>query len=235
MNLGRLKTFLMFLFSLAVVLGWPGLSFSVPASRIDDSLGDLIYKIQAAYEHTTDWKAEFEQVTRIEGFDSPIQSRGTLYIKKPGKLRWDYLKPNQHQILVNDQKVWIYTPEQKQVIVSRFSKISDSQLPLHLLSGVGKLDQDFTVQWTESNRPQARTPRSLTLIPKDPKTGLTKIIMAVDPETHFITQLTLFETNGNQSGFRFTQIRGDTGLKDRFFVFTLPKDVVVVESPLQGP
>jgi outer membrane lipoprotein carrier protein len=199
------------------------------------SLADVIRKIQAAYESTADWKADFQQVTRIEGFDTPISSRGKLYIKKPNKLRWDYSEPNRHQIMVNDQKIWIYTPEQNQVIVSPFAEISDSQLPLHLLSGVGRLDQDFTVQWADPAKPQPQGIPALTLIPKDPRTGLTKLRMELDPERYFITRLTLFGENGNESHFQFEQIRNNTGLKDRFFVFTPPKDVVVVESPLRRP
>ncbi|MBI3596964.1 MAG: outer membrane lipoprotein carrier protein LolA [Nitrospirae bacterium] len=235
MNPFHSKTHWMLLFGLAGFFEMSGRTFAAPVPVIENSLTEVVQKIQAAYEHTTDWKAEFEQVTQIEGFDSPITSRGTLYIKKPDKLRWDYLEPNRHQILVNEQKIWIYTPEQKQVIVSPFAEISDSQLPLHLLSGVGRLDRDFTVQWTDPARPRPQDPPSLTLIPKDPNTGLTKLLMDVDPVTYFITRLTLFEANGNQSRFQFARIRNDTGLKDRFFVFTPPKDVVVVESPLRRP
>jgi len=235
MNPVRSKTPWMILLGLAGFFELLGPTLAAPVPVVENSLTEIIQKIQAAYEHTTDWKAEFEQVTRIEGFDSPITSRGTVYIKKPGKLRWDYLEPNQHQILVNEQKIWIYTPEQKQVIVSPFAGISDSQLPLHLLSGVGRLDRDFSVQWTDPTPPPPQNLYSLTLIPKDPNTGLKKLLMEVDPVTYFITRLTLFEANGNQSRFQFARIRNDTGLKDGFFVFTAPKDVVVVESPLRRP
>jgi len=231
----RSKTVWMILLGLAGLFELPGLALPAPVPVVENSLTEVTRKIQAAYERTTDWKAEFEQVTRIEGFDSPITSRGTVYIKKPGKLRWDYREPNQHQILVNEQKIWIYTPEQKQVIVSPFAEISDSQLPLHLLSGVGLLDRDFNVQWTDPTRPRPQNRPALTLIPKDPNTGLTKLLMEVDPATYFITKLTLLEANGNQSGFQFARIQNDTGLKDRFFIFTPPKDVVVVESPLRRP
>ena len=203
MNPVRSKTAWMILFGLAGFSDPHGLVSSAPVPVVENSLTEVTQKIQAAYERTTDWKAEFEQVTRIEGFDSPITSRGTVYIKKPGKLRWDYREPNHHQILVNEQKVWIYTPEQKQVIVSPFAEISDSQLPLHLLSGVGRLDRDFTVQWTDPTQPRPQNPPALTLVPKDPNTGLTKLLMEVDPATYFITRLTLVETNGNQSRFQF--------------------------------
>lgn len=220
------------------LIGFGGMSGAVLAAPVpanENALADMVRKIQAAYESTNDWTAEFQQVTRIEGFDTPIASRGKLYIKKPNKLRWDYSEPNRHQIMVNEQKIWIYTPEQNQVIVSPFAEISDSQLPLHLLSGVGRLDRDFMVQWADPAKPQPQRVPALILIPKDTGTGLTKLMMEVDAESYFITRLTLFEVNGNESRFHFGQIRNNTGLKDRFFIFTPPKGVVVVESPLRRP
>lgn len=222
---------LVILVGIVGLFGPPRLLFAAPSPVAENPLTEVVQNIQAAYERTTDWKADFEQVTQIQGFDTPIKSRGKLYIKKPDRLRWDYLEPNRHQILVNEKKVWVYTPEQKQAIVSPFSEISDSQLPLHLLSGVGRLDRDFTVQWTDPGHPERGNIPSLTLIPKEARTGLTKLLMEVDPATYFITRLTLFESNGNQSRFRFARIQSNTGLKDRIFVFTPPKDVVVVESP----
>ncbi|MBI3812751.1 MAG: outer membrane lipoprotein carrier protein LolA [Nitrospirae bacterium] len=235
--MGRLKR-LNCIVAFSSLIGFGGMSGAVlaaPVPAAENALADVIRKIQAAYESTNDWTAEFQQVTRIEGFDTPITARGKLYIKKPNKLRWDYSEPNHHQIMVNELKIWIYTPEQNQVIVSPFAEISDSQLPLHLLSGVGRLDRDFTVQWTDPAGPQPQGIPALTLIPKDTGTGLTKLRMEVDPESFFITRLMLYESNGNESSFQFARLRNNAGLKDRFFVFTPPKDVVVVESPLRRP
>ncbi|MBI3610703.1 MAG: outer membrane lipoprotein carrier protein LolA [Nitrospirae bacterium] len=206
-----------------------------PARAAEDPLAGMIQKIQTAYETTADWEADFEQVTRIEGFETAITSRGRLYIKKPGRLRWDYREPNHHQVVVNVGKIWVYTPEQQQVVVGPFAQVSDSQLPLHLLTGVGRLDEDFAVRWTDPARPRPDGLPALTLVPKDPRTGLARLELEVDPAGYFITRLTLFEANGNQSRFRFSRIRRNTGLKDRFFVFSPPKGVVVVESPRIGP
>jgi len=209
--------------------------FAEPAPAAEPSLSELVQKIQAAYEQTTDWKAEFQQVTFIEGFDSPIKSRGTLYIKKPGKLQWDYSEPNQHQILVNGGKIWIFTPEQKQVIITPFEEVSDSQLPLHLLSGIGRLDRDFDIQLSHPDTPPSNAQPVLTLIPKDQGAGLARLVIELDPASYFITGLTLYEVNGNRSQFRFLGIKNNSGLKDRLFEFKLPKDVVVVDSPRFKP
>jgi outer membrane lipoprotein carrier protein len=213
------------------IIAWFHPAVAASASAAENPLSDLMQKVQSRYEQTVDWEADFQQVTVIEGFDSPIRSRGTVYIKKPGKLRWDYSEPNRHQIWVNENKVWIFTPEQKQVIVSPFEEISDSQLPLHLLSGIGRLDRDFDVQWTHPPDKSSAAVPALTLIPKDPGSGLTKLMIELDPESYFITGLTLYESNGNRSQFRFMEIKRNTGLKDHLFAFKPPKDVVVIDSP----
>ena len=205
------------------------------ADSVPPSLGKLVLQIQAAYEDTNEWSAEFRQITRIAGFETQIKSEGKLYIKKPGKMRWDYQKPNQHQIVVNKEKVWIYTPEQTQVIVNPLASISDSQLPLHFLSGIGRLDQDFSVEWTNPDRPFQEGSPSLKLIPRKPGTGLTHLQIQVDPEKYFIRQLTLYEVNGNQVYFDFSRVHKNSGLKDRFFVFIPPMGITVVESPLTQP
>ena len=205
------------------------------AAAVEPSLETVVRKIQTAYDTTSDWKTEFNQVTWIEGFDSPIRSEGSLYIKKPGKLRWDYRKPNRHQIMVNAERIWIYTPEHNQVIVSSSTEVSDSRLPLHFLTGVGRLNQDFTVQWTDPDQPWENDAPSLTLIPRGSGTGLSRLLVKVDPVRYFITELTLFQLNGNHSVFRFSHIRDNTGIKDSFFVFAAPEGVVVVESPRMNP
>ncbi len=199
------------------------------------TLPEFIQRIQAAYEATTDWEAEFRQITEIDGFDSPIASRGRLYIKKPGKLRWDYEEPYHQQIMVNDQKIWIYTPEQKQVVVSPMAGFTDSQLPLRLLMGMGRLDQDFTVEWADPDPVAAGGRGPLRLTPKDPKTGLTHLQIEVDPKKFFITRLMLYQVNGNHSRFQFLNIRNNTGLKDPFFIFIPPRGVAVVETPPTAP
>ena len=197
----------------------------------ESSLTDLIRKVQVFYDGTTDWVADFNQTTRIAGFETEITARGKLYIKKPGKMRWDYLEPNRNQVVVNEGKLWIHTPEQQQVIVSPFSSVTDSQLPLHFLSGVGRLDREFTPAWAVPQHPGPETPRAVTLTPRVRDSGLSRLEITVDPVENFITRLVLIEDNGNRSRLDFTNVNTNTGLKDRFFVLTPPKGTVVIEAP----
>ena len=55
---------------------------------------EIVKKIQVRYEKTKDLQADFTQKTKIEGFATPVVSSGRVYIKKPGRLRWDYVEPS---------------------------------------------------------------------------------------------------------------------------------------------
>lgn len=210
----------------------------------DVTLSEVIEKIQSVYETTRDLQADFHQVTRFEGFEVVVASSGRLYIKKPGRLRWDYVEPNQNEVVVNQDRIYLFTPELKQVIISPFALLSDSQMPLHFLMGVGRLDQDFEIKWAAppsasggADKDPAGTATGqerliLTLLPKDSKAGLDKIQMEVNPKRYFITQLDLFESNGNTSSFTFSRIETNVGLKDKLFIFTAPKGVEIIETPL---
>ncbi len=193
-------------------------------------LPDVIQKVQASYEAVRDLSAEFRQETHYEGFDTVVNSTGRLQIKKPGKLRWDYAEPTPNQVVVADERVWIYTPEQKQVIVQPFAQMSDSQMPLHLLTGSARLDQDFEVRRTTPATDAKAI--ELTLVPRDAAAGLQKIEIRLDPKRYLITAVTLFESNGNRSAFEFNKIRTNTGLADEVFVFKKPKGVELIENPL---
>jgi outer membrane lipoprotein carrier protein len=86
----------------AIVIGIVlSLSLSLPAVGQDASeeqarkeVREVMKRLQARYEKTKDLQADFMQRTTIEGFERPMTSSGKVYIKKPGRLRWNYLEPS---------------------------------------------------------------------------------------------------------------------------------------------
>lgn len=190
-------------------------------------------KIQAAYEKINDLEADFIQSVKFEDFDKPYVSKGKLYLKK-GKMRWDYHEPSRQQIVVEGDRVFYYIPEHKQAIKSRIGGESDSSLPLQLLAGTSRLDQDFHVSIEEE--PRSDQSLSLRLIPKSKQTQLTKVIASVAPslqvEGLIIQKVTLFEQNGNVSTFSFEKMQINKGVSSETFQLKYPKGTEIIdESP----
>jgi outer membrane lipoprotein carrier protein len=189
-------------------------------------------KIQIAYDKMNDLQADFTQSVKFEDFETPYVSKGKLFLKK-GKMRWDYQEPSRQQIVVDGERLLFYIPEHKQLVKSRVGGESDGHLPLQLLSGTSRLDQDFQISIEEA--PRSDQSLSLLLIPKNKQTQLTKVIASVVPspqvEGLVIQKVILFEQNGNVSTFSFEKMQINKGFSEEVFDLKYPKGTEIIESP----
>ncbi|MBA5870300.1 MAG: hypothetical protein GDA68_09930 [Nitrospira sp. CR2.1] len=197
---------------------------------------EVVKKIQARYEKTKDLQASFTQKTRIEGFATPVISTGHFYIKKPGRLRWDYIEPATEEIYVNKDDVKMYVPEHKQVLVGKLTYMAASQAPLQLLQGVAKLDEEFDVEPLATKERGAGGLPLVSLTPKqgrvEPERAIQKIVIEVQPKTYFLKTIALHEVSGNVATFEFSELKPNSGLKDELFDFKAPADVEIVRAPV---
>ena len=197
---------------------------------------EVVKQLQSRYEKTKDLQADFTQKTTIEGFGRPITSSGKVYIKKPGRLRWNYLDPSVEDIYVYRDDVQVYVPEHKQVLVGKLTQMAASKAPLELLLGAAKLDESFDIEPTQGKGRGVGGIRLLTLLPKsqegEARRSLQRIELEVFPKTYFIRTVTLYEMSGNVASFEFSSLQSNMGLGDAFFDLKLPADVEVVKAPV---
>jgi len=216
-----------FVLALALFVG----VWADPTQALDPAK-DLVNKIEARYQKTTDLTAEFTQTTTITGFASAIHATGRVYLKRPGKLRWDYLAPTKEQIFVTNDKVQFYMRDQQQVVNGQLSLMADSQAPLQLLQGIGRLDEHYRVTVTPD---RAKGDGGLPLLSLTSPTGGASrqhFVIEVEAATHFLRRVEMHDANGNVSTFTFRAIKTNTGLTDDLFQFTVPKDVEVIAAPM---
>ncbi|HEX5645984.1 MAG TPA: outer membrane lipoprotein carrier protein LolA [Nitrospira sp.] len=223
---------------LCATVSWGG--ESVDGDKAWQEARDVVKQIQARYEKTKDLQADFVQTTKIEGFERPVTSSGRVYIKKPGRLRWDYLDPATEQIYVMQDDVKVYVPEHKQVLVGKLTQMAASSAPLELLQGAGKLDESFDIQPATGKERGTGGIRLITLLPKDKEhestRNLQRIVVEVFPKTYFLRTVSLHEISGNVATFEFSALKPNQGLGNEVFDFKAPSDVEVVKAPvLNGP
>ena len=228
----------------ALYLCFCGLLLLTPALAAGDEdnekalkeVREVVKQLQARYEKTKDLQADFTQKTTVEGFGRAITSSGKVYIKKPGRLRWNYLDPSVEDIYVNRDDVRVYVPEHKQVLVGKLTQMAASKAPLELLLGAAKLDESFDIEPTPGKGRGVGGVRILTLLPKsqegEARRSLQRIELEVFPKTYFIRTVTLHEMSGNVASFEFSSLQSNIGLADTFFDLKLPADVEVVKAPV---
>src|SRR6058998_1433136 len=101
----------------AVALLFACLALVTPSGVPAETLEDVVRDLEAAYSRVTDLRAEFTETAFNKSLNQSIPAQGTVYLKKGGKLRWEYAEPTPQQIVSDGKTVWIYTPALAQVNV----------------------------------------------------------------------------------------------------------------------
>jgi len=221
---------------LAVSVSYPVLGEDGGDEQARKEVREVMKHLQARYEKTKDLQADFTQKTTIEGFERPMTSSGKVYIKKPGRLRWNYLEPSAEDIYVQGDDVKVYVPEHKQVLIGKLTHMAASRAPLELLQGAAKLDASFDAEPTPGKSRGVGGIRLVTLVPKshdaEAHGTVQRIVVEVFPKTYFIRSLSLHEVSGNVSNFEFSSLQSNIGLDDDLFAPKFPPDVEVVKAPV---
>jgi len=177
--------------------------------------------LQKKYDTIRDFTADF--VHRYEGgaLRRSREERGTLFVKKPGKMRWDYKSPNEKQFVSNGTRLHQYFPADNRVVVSPAPE--QDQPAVLFLSGRGNLTRDFNL--TLLNDPGGAW--KLRLEPKKPQQEYDWLEITADRETFRIQALTVGERTGSRSTFTFSNFKENTGLADKLFEFSIPRGAEV--------
>jgi outer membrane lipoprotein carrier protein len=207
---------------------------SGPASPVraePPSLEQLAAKIQEVYEKTADLKARFIQEVTIKSMKKTEREEGTVWIKNPKMMLWDYTKPKEKKLVINARTAWLYVAEDRMVYVQNADDVYRSRMAVKFLSGIGKLSDDFQLRFAKENPLDEEGNYLLTLTAKEKGTGIDRLNLIVDGKTFQIIQCRFNDDYGNTTRLRFSDIRTNTGVSDKFFTFKPPAGVEVVNMP----
>ncbi len=177
---------------------------------------EVARKVQVFYEHTRDLEAGFVQTYRYAAFGRTQISRGSLKVKKPGKMRWDYEEPARKTVAVIGSRLVQYEPEANQAYVDeRFDPTAMSALVTFLL-GKGSLAREFDLALGDDGW--------LLCTPKRPEPQVAKVALEVGPSGEVIATRVV-DAQGNTNEVRLSSVRRNAGLADAAFEVVLPEGV----------
>jgi outer membrane lipoprotein carrier protein len=199
-----------------------------PGPAPAQTLDEVVSGLESTYGRINDLKAEFTQVSHNKSLGQDIRAEGTVYLKKGGKLRWDYKSPSPQQIVSDGVNFWVYTPELNQVNKGEAPKALAGPAG-SFLAGLGRVRDEFAVRFLN---PAAKVDASgrpvLDLTPKNPTPLLTRLVLSVDPKDYIVRQAVLYDQLGNTVTMTFTRVTPNAGLPDSLFTFVPPKGAAVV-------
>ena len=199
---------------------------AVPATA--QSLDEVVREIEAVYGRMTDLRADFTQTAFNKSLNQTIPAKGTVYLKKGGKLRWEYTEPTPQEIVSDGKKLWVYTPTLNQ------ANVADAPEALagpagSFLAGLGRLRTEFQVRFLNPAQPKDTEGNwALDLAPKQPLPTMTRLILSIDPKNWEIRKAVVHDQFENTVTMRFSKMVVNSGLPERTFTFVAPKGVVIV-------
>jgi len=206
------------LFILLLLGPLPGSAFALDASAIVDA-------IQKQYDATDTFQARFVQTSYLKILGQSQKAEGSVSIKKPGKMKWDYKAPDRQILVSNEQGLWLYLPDEKQVTKMKVQSIYSSNTPALFLAGRGKLTKSFTVgKVTEESGLYVAE-----LIPRNRAQNLSKMVLLADKKNYQIVGARVYDNLGNKTEMIFSDIRTNPNLEKELFRFEVPKGVELID------
>ncbi len=206
-------------------------SFAAPGGEAPapPSAAALTAGIQRYYDAAKDLHARFEQVlTTAMGVKK--KASGELWLKKPGRMRWDYAKPEKKLMVADGQTLWVYEPEDEQAFRQ---ELKSSNLPdsVSFLLGDGRLADHFDAKVEPAPPPDLAQPGEvvLRLTPKRASSAYRSLLFVTDPKTGAVNGTVVYDQQGGESRLRFSQLETNRGLDDGKFRFTPPAGTRIVK------
>jgi outer membrane lipoprotein carrier protein len=202
------------------------LALRTPAAEL--SPAQLTQSLQLKYDSVKDFSADFVHTYQGGVLRKQLTERGHVLIKKPGKMRWEYMAPEKKLFVSDGVKVYSYVPEDNQVIVGSVPEGDQAGAPVLFLAGKGNLARDFTPSHAEVPAGFPATTRAVKLVPKAPQSDYDSLILVVDQPSFELRGIVTIDAQGGRSAISFANLKENVGTPDKMFAFSIPRGAEVI-------
>lgn len=188
------------------------------------SLQPLLKAIETRYNKTQSLRLDFSET--YEGVRAPSQNEsGVLYLRKPGRMRWEYASPAGKLFISDGKEVVLYTPEDKRAEKSKLKESEDVRAPLAFL--LGKLDFSKEFKSFQSRPDGGDT--WITAEPKSDNLAYTKVEFLVTPAGE-IKKVHITRQDASKLDYTFSNEQLNAAVAPNMFTFKAPPGVQVVDA-----
>lgn len=200
----------------------------IAASAADPDLHSLATAVDSHYNHLQTLRAEFTEIYRggaVERTES-----GTLWLKKPGKMRWEYRSPKEKLFVGDGKYAWFYIPGEKQVRRTPMRQLDDLRSPLAFLLGKTKLEKELRgLSYAPDVTPLQPNDFVLRGVPQAMADRVNQVLIEITPGNE-IGRLVIEEADGSTTDYRFSDQKENVKLEDGRFRFEVPPGAEVIDE-----
>ncbi len=186
-------------------------------------LAALLTRVEQRYNGAATLQLRFEQQYRGGGQPTRTEN-GILFLKKPGRMRWEYRHPEGKLFVSDGRDGWFYSPAMNQVEKSPMKTSEDLRAPLAFLMGRLDFRRDFRDFQSAAEGEVTR----VTGVPKSAKSPYREVVFWVGVAAQ-LEQVRVLGQDGAVMHFRFTEERRGVAIEEDLFRFRVPAGAELVE------
>lgn len=198
----------------------------VDVKKVADSVDDH-------YNALRSMQADFDEF--YTGAGMKRSESGTLWLKKPGRMRWEYRQPREKLFVTDGKTAWFYVPGEKQARRAPIKKIDDLRSPLRFMLGKTKLAKEFDgLSLAPDVKPLVGGDFVLRGVPRGMEDRVSQVLLEITPERS-ISRIVIEELDGSTTEFRFRNQRENVEVAEGQFQFKPPAGVEVMAATELSP
>ena len=182
----------------------------------------LIEALETAYSGR-DVTVDFHQKSTLKAIDITEEAFGRARFSHPGKMNWEYLEPEHNSIITDGVKVWIYRPQENQVVTGNAADFFRGGAGAALMSDISRIKERFAIT------PKTLEPGygDLLLVPLERTPDIESVVLRVDRKSGEILRITTTNLYGDTTELAFSNARFGS-LDPSLFTFTPPEGADVM-------
>ena len=194
------------------------------------SLDRIMTRVEKHYS-VSGFSAQFDQTSIIKAMDIADTASGTAIFKRPGKMRWVYETPERQIIITDGITLWIYRPDDNQVMIGKAPSFFKGGKGFSFLSDMKEIRLKFNIS-LEKEAPEGFY--VLKLLPREKTYDVVQIRLTISKKTFDVVEIVTYNAYGDETRFVFSHIQFKQKIDDSLFHFNIPKDVEVLHLDEQG-
>ena len=194
----------------------------------DLTVDQILEQIETKYANSK-FSADFIQKSTIKAMDITDLANGRVYIKYPGMMRWEYEKPEKQIIITDADKLWVYRPEDNQVMTGKAPTFFRDGKGASFLSDIRVIRQKFDISLEPGPPEESDLFYHLKLKPLEKTLDISEIRLLVSKQTFNVLQVITLNFYGDETRIDLVNFSFEDNLDDSLFSFEIPKGVNVIQ------
>jgi outer membrane lipoprotein carrier protein len=200
-----------------------GIQNTVAESNL--SLDQILAGMEKRYANSK-ISAKFLQESTIKAMEITDFASGKVYVRHPGMMRWEYEKPDKQVIITDGFKLWVYRPEDNQVMTGSAPEFFRDGRGASFLSDIKLIRNKFNIELLEAEK---NLFYELKLTPLEKNMDVNDIRLSVSRENFTVVRVVTYNFYGDETRIEFLNSKFNVQLDDDLFSFEIPEGVDVLK------